>query len=159
MPDTILLIISFALFIAGIIGCFVPVMPGTPLTFAGLVLLSFTSYDTMSGGAILIYGLMVVLVTVLDYVIPAYSAKRSGGSRQGISGAMAGALAGAIFPPVGIMFGAFLGAIAGEMMAGKPFKEAYRAGVSAFLGFVMSILLKVVLCVVMIVHALLVMLV
>ena len=86
---------------------------------------------------------LTILVTILDYVVPAGGAKKYGASKSGVVGAMAGMLIGVfMFPPWGMIVGAFMGAFAGELLARKEGRKALRAGFGVFVGIMVSAGLK-----------------
>lgn len=94
---------------------------------------------------------LTILVTVLDYVVPAVGAKKYGASKAGLWGSILGMLLGIVFfPPWGMLIGAFAGAMAGELLAGRKGKTALRAGWGVFVGNMAGIGLKLALCTVMI---------
>lgn len=85
--------------LAGIIGCVVPVLPGPPLSYAGLLLLHFTRFGHFSISFLLIFAGIAILVTVLDYIVPILGTKKYGGSKAGVWGSTIGLLAGMFFFP------------------------------------------------------------
>jgi hypothetical protein len=92
---------------------------------------------------LIVMGGLMVLVTILDYVVPASGAKKYGASRLGVAGSIIGMLAGFFFlPPLGLFIGAFLGALTGELLARKEGKDALRAGWGVFVGIMVGIGLK-----------------
>jgi uncharacterized protein YqgC (DUF456 family) len=140
---TTLIIIGSVLILAGIAGCFLPIVPGPPLSWLGLLLLEFTEPAPVSTEALVIYLVLVVLVTVADYFVPILGAKFSGGTKRGNIGSTIGVVAGFfIFPPFGIILMPFVGAVLGELSGGKEFKQAMRAGFGTFLGFLAGTFLK-----------------
>ena len=83
-----------------------------------------------------VFGVLTLIVSVLDYVLPSYMTKRFGGSKAGERGAMVGVLAGFIFGPVGIIVGPFAGAVLGELIYnGSDRNRALRSGLGSFLSF------------------------
>lgn len=89
--------------------------------------------------------LITIVVTALDYVVPAAGAKKFGASKYGFWGAVLGMLVGIIFfPPLGMIIGAFLGAIIGEMVVGKPSQEALKAGWGVFVGIMFGMIIKLI---------------
>jgi len=131
------------LILVGIIGCFVPVLPGPPLAYIALILLQFGKTAPFSSKFLIILGVVVVAVTLLDYAIPALGAKKWGGSRYGIFGAMIGVVIGLfVLPPFGFLIFPILGATAGEMLVGANFKKALKAGFGAFVGLIFGTMLK-----------------
>ncbi|MEM6522184.1 MAG: DUF456 domain-containing protein [Bacteroidota bacterium] len=144
MMDIVLMILAGILMFMGIIGCFLPIVPGPPLSYGGLLLLQFLSEAPFTTKFMIIWLVITVLVTGLDYVIPAYGTRRYGGSRLGVIGTFVGLIVGLFFIPVGIIAGPLLGALLGEYLAGKESKEAMRAAWGSFLGFLVGTLIKLV---------------
>ncbi len=135
--DIVLVVMGGILVFLGILGCFLPVLPGPPLGFAGLLLLHFSSLAQFSVTFLVIMGTIAILASILDYLVPILGAKRFGGSRLGVVGAVVGLLLGIFFfPPLGIVIGPFLGAIAGELINGDDLNKAVKSGFGSFLGFV-----------------------
>jgi len=134
-----------ALFIlAGIIGSFLPVIPGPPLSYVGLLMLQFTESYRFSISFLAVWGLIVVVVVTLENILPAVGTSRYGGTRYGILGCMAGVVAGLFFPPFGIVIGPLAGAFAGELIAGQKSDTALRSAIGSFIGFFVGTLLKVI---------------
>ena len=142
--DIILIILAGILMFVGIIGCFLPILPGPPISYGGLLLMQLQSEAPFSTKFMIIWLAITIVVTGLDYVIPAYGTKRYGGSRLGVVGTFVGLIVGLFFSPVGIIIGPLLGALAGEYLAGKESKEAMRAAWGSFMGFLVGTLVKLV---------------
>lgn len=143
MADWLLAILGTGFILAGIAGCILPVIPGPPLSWAGLLLLHWTRFAQFSAVFLLVMACLAIVVTVLDYVIPVWGTKKFGGSKAGMWGATIGIFAGVFFfPPVGIIVGSFVGATLGEMIAGKESGSALKAGLGSFIGFLLSTGLK-----------------
>jgi len=148
--DIILAVIGAALVLIGFIGSILPIIPGPPISWAGLLLLKWTDYVNDHGAAyenalwILLF--FVVLVTILDYVVPILGTKKFGGSKRGVWGATIGVVVGLFFGPLGIIIGPFLGAYIGEITTGKKEREALRAAWGSFMGFLLGVGLKLMVC-------------
>ena len=132
----------------GFVGCIFPVIPGPPLSFLALILLSLAkNWEPFTSTFLLIMGGLAVLVTILDYVVPLVGAKKYGASKWGIWISMIGMLIGVLFfPPWGMLFGAFVGALAGELLAGKKGRKSFQAAWGVFVGNVVSIGFKLAYC-------------
>ena len=115
MLDVFLILMGILCLITGLAGCFLPVIPGPPVAYAGLLLLHFTDKVQYSATQLLLWLLIVVIVQVLDYFVPMLGSKYSGGTRWGTRGCLAGTLIGLFFMPWGIVIGPFLGAFIGEL--------------------------------------------
>jgi len=142
--DTFLLISGFLLVIAGIVGAVIPVLPGPPLGWAGLLLLYLTGPVPMDRWKLVLAFVLALVVTILDYVIPAIGTKKYGGTRYGMWGTVIGLIVGLLVPvPLGFLIGAFAGAYLGEMMYdSKDNRRALRAAFGSFIGFIGSTFLK-----------------
>lgn len=145
--DIIIAIFSLLLIIGGIAGCFLPILPGVPLAYVGLLLLHFAGIADFSVTQLLVWLLLLVVLQVLDYISPMLGSKYSGGTEYGNRGCIAGTVLGLFFMPWGIVLGPFIGAVVGELLGENDMQHAIRAGFGSFLGFVVSVLLKVILCV------------
>lgn len=141
--DYFLLAIAVILIIVGLIGCVLPVIPGPPLSFLGILVLHFTKFADYSTRFLLVLAFIAILVTVLDYIVPVWGTKRFGGTKAGMWGATIGMIIGMIFlGPLGLIFGPLVGAIIGESIKGANNKDAFRAGLGAFIGFLTGVGLK-----------------
>ncbi len=142
MSDYILLIIGILLMIIGIIGCMVPVLPGPPLSFLGLVSLQLTRFGDFSKTTLIVLAAIALTVTILDYVVPIWGTKKFGGSKYGTRGATVGLVIGLFLGPIGIILGPLIGAFVGEMIFKDDIKYAMKAGFGSLIGFLTGIGLK-----------------
>lgn len=142
--ETLLIILGALCILAGFIGSLLPVVPGLPFSYVGLLLLQFTSAAPFTWKFFAVWALIVVVIMVLDNVIPVYGAKKYGGSPFGVWGSILGLLVGLFFPPFGLVVGPIAGAFLGEMIGGKTSDQAFRAAWGSFVGFMASTLLKVI---------------
>lgn len=108
--------------------------------FLALIILSYAkNWEPFSSTFLIIMAGLTILVTILDYVVPAGGAKKYGASKSGVVGAMAGMLIGVfMFPPWGMIMGALIGAFAGELLAGKEGRKALQAGFGVFVGIMVG---------------------
>ena len=127
--EILLVVISIILLIGGIVGCFLPMLPGPPLAYAGLLLMHFTTEIEFSTTFLIVALLLVIVLQVLDYITPMLGNKYSGGTSYGNRGCIAGTILGLFFMPWGIILGPFLGTMAGEMLGGSDFNHALRSGI------------------------------
>jgi len=134
----------------GIIGCFVPILPGPPLAFIGLWIQQIKSQQPFSTKFLWLWAGITLLVTAMDYWVPVYSTKKFGGSKYGIWGCMIGLFLGLWMGPFGIIMGPFLGAFIGEILANQNSGNAFQAAIGSFIGFLFSTLLKLIACLVMV---------
>ena len=148
--NTVLIILAVLLALAGILGSFIPGLPGPPLAWAALLLLHLSSAADYSVAMLVGFAIAAVVITVLDYVVPAISTKRFGGSKAGIWGCNIGIVLGIIGLPfgpqgmLGVIVWPFVGALVGELLGGKEARDAFRAAFGAFIGFLTGTGLKLV---------------
>jgi len=140
--ETALLVFAGLLALLGLLGSFLPVLPGPPLSFLALGILWFSQDHQPSAATLGFYLGGAAAITALDYLVPVWGAKFFGGGKAGTYGATAGLLVGLFFGPLGIVFGPFLGALVAELLVGRPSQEALKAAFGAFLGFVAGVFLK-----------------
>ena len=148
--DIILLILGFLLMLAGIIGSFIPVVPGPPLSWVGLLVLHLTEAVTLSTTFLVITGIIAISIAILDYFIPAIGTKRFGGSRAGAIGTTVGLIIGLIaLGPFGILIGPFAGALIGELVFNQTESTAaFKAATGSFIGFLASTFIKLIVAIV-----------
>lgn len=145
-----LLITGFVFMVVGILGSFLPVLPGPPISWAGLLLLYLTKAVPEDYWVLGITLGIAVVVAILDYVIPAKGTKRFGGSSYGVWGTNIGLIIGLIAPiPFGVIVGPFVGALIGELIYdSQDHKRAVKAATGSFVGFLASTFMKFMVCVI-----------
>ena len=155
--NTLLIILAFLCLAVGIAGAVVPGLPGPPVSWAGLLLASFTPYVTVSITMLIVTAALAAIITVLDYVVPSLSTKRLGGSKYGIWGCNIGliiSIFGLPFGPqglLGVIFWPCMGALIGEYLQQHEWRPSLRAAWGAFLGFLTGTLLKLTYCIALLV--------
>lgn len=134
-----------ALFIVvGFAGLVLPMLPGIPLVFVGLVLLAWAENFAYVGWVPLVgLGVLTLASYGIDFLATALGAKKFGASARAIWGAAAGTLIGLFFGLPGLIFGPFLGAVVGEFSGRSSLKAATHAGIGATLGLLFGALLKI----------------
>ncbi|GMN06237.1 DUF456 domain-containing protein [Croceitalea sp. MTPC5] len=141
--DIVLLILGFICILIGVLGSFLPVLPGPPLSWIGLLLLYSTKAVPDNWWLLGITLFFALLITIMDYVIPAMGTKKFGGSKAGMWGSIIGLFIGLFLPiPGGIIIGAFLGAFIGELTQNTDQKSALMAAFGSFLGFLTGTFMK-----------------
>lgn len=145
--DIFLIILGIICLIVGLAGCILPMLPGPPVAYVGILFLHFTEQVQFTTSQLLIWLLLVILVQVIDYFIPMLGTKKLGGTKWGTWGCLIGTFLGIfLFPPWGIIIGPFAGAVIGELLGGKETQHALRAGFGAFVGFMLGTIMKFMLC-------------
>ena len=148
--DILFITISSLLIIIGIIGSIVPIIPGPPIAFGGLLLVHFTSKHPFSVEFLILFGALAIVSAVIDNVLPIYTTKKFNGSKKGVWGSAVGLIIGLFFfPPFGLIIGPMLGAFLGEIADGKTSNNAIKPAFGSFIGFLSSILLRFALSLVM----------
>jgi len=136
-------ILATVLVIAGIIGTVLPVLPGAPLVFAGLLVAAWADDFVFVGvRTLVLLGVLTALTFVIDFITTALGVKRVGASRYAVWGAVIGTAVGALFGIPGLLLGPFVGAVGGELLAGRTVKQAGRAGIASWIGFIVGTLGK-----------------
>ena len=143
--DTLLSILAVVCGLTGVAGCFLPVLPGPPVAYLGLLLVHWTDDAQFSGEYLALWAVLTGAVTLADYLLPAWITGRLGGSRQATRGAAIGTVAGLFFMPWGLVLGPFAGAFIGEMLHDRTDNaRAFRVAFGSFLAFVLGTGLKLV---------------
>jgi len=150
--ENIWVILGIVLMIAGIAGSVIPLLPGPPLCYIALLIQQFRPEKPFSLSFLLVWGLVVALVVVLDYLVPIYGTKKFGGTKNGVWGSAIGLVAGFWMGPLGIVLGPLLGAFIGEYLANNDPKVATRAALGSFAGFAFGTVVKLVACLIMAYH-------
>ena len=144
MLEPLIIALAIILLIVGIVGSVLPVLPGPPLSWLGLLILKFVPSVShrLSWNVIIVVGLLTLVVVILDNVLPIWSTKRIGGNKKVVWGAGIGFVAGFWFGPLGIILGPFVGALIGGLISGSHINQALKHASGAFIGFMAGIVLK-----------------
>lgn len=133
--EIVLVLLGLILCLVGIAGSILPVLPGLPVSWLGLLILYFIPGIEMDFWFLGISFVVMVLLYAMGYFIPAEGTKRFGGSKAGAIGTTLGLVIGLFFP-FGILIGPFVGALLGELFFNKTnSKTALRAAFGSFIGF------------------------
>ena len=138
-----MIILAILAGVLGIAGSILPGLPGTPISWVGLLLLYIWGPEEMPMKTLIIWGVVTILVSVIDYVVPMYFTKMTGGSKYAERGAIMGMIIGIVFTPIGMILGSFLGAFLMELHKGnKTPAEALKIAFGSFPGFITGTGLK-----------------
>ena len=144
-------IVALALMLIGLAGVVLPVVPGPPVVYTGiLVLAAAYRFERISILSLVALGVLALALVAVDIAASAAGTKRFGGTWRGALGAAIGGIVGLVGGPLGLVAGCLLGAVAGEMLGGKERNEALRAGTGAVLGLLAGAVIKGAACVGMI---------
>ena len=149
MIETILLwVLVLALVVAGILGLVLPMLPGAPLLFVGLLIAAWIEdFAYVGPWTLTVLAFMALLTYAVDFGAGALGAKGFGATKYAMVGAFAGAFVGIFFGLPGIILGTFFGAVAGELLANRGLQEAGVAGLGATIGLAVGVAAKMALAV------------
>lgn len=138
MDTTLISFISIILLILGILGTFLPVLPGLVLSLAGLLIYKYGTDSDLSVLYIWAFVILTLASAVLNYVIPAKTNRKYGGTRWGSIGSVIGTIVGIFIPiPLGFLIGMFAGVFIGELLHdSKDMNKALKSTKGAFIGFI-----------------------
>lgn len=149
--DIILLCITVLVMLVGLLGTFLPLLPGIPLIWlAALGYSAVTGFYPVGWNVIFWFGVIMLASFAIDALAQAYGTKRYGASRWGVVGSLVGTLLGFPLGLIGLIFGPLAGAFVFELLGGRHPEQALRAGIGSFLGFLGGSLIKVIMAAVMI---------
>ena len=142
--DLLIIVLASLFILLGIIGSFIPIIPGPLTSWSGLLILSFSPSITISSFFLVLSFIIALFIFIIDNIIPILGAKKFGGGKGSIIGSSIGLILGIIFlGPFGLLFGPFAGAFLGELYMNKDDKRgALKAAIGALLGFITGVSLK-----------------
>lgn len=147
----VLLSLGILLTVTGFAGLLLPLLPGAPLLFLGLLLCAWAEGFAHVGiGTMLVLALLTGLTYLAEFLGSAVGVKRYGGSGRAMWGAALGGIAGMAFGLPGIVAGPFLGAVIGELSLRRTPEEAGRAGLGTVVGLAIGLAGKVAIGVMMV---------
>lgn len=147
MTDAVYMCVGWLLIAIGICGCVIPLIPGPPIAFIALLFAKIIGDHILpSRATLLLAAAITIVVTVLDYVVPAIGARRFNCSRLGTIGCVVGIIVGLFFLPFGVIVGPFFGALIGESVSGKNLGQASFGAIGALVGFLFGVIIKLACC-------------
>jgi uncharacterized protein len=145
------IIVAILLVVIGVAGTVLPMLPGVPLVFAGLLLAAWHGgFDQVSILTMVVIGAIAAMAWAVDFFASVVTAKKAGASKYALWGAGIGAIVGMAGGIVGLIVGPAIGAIIGELITHKNTSKeatakATNVGIAAGLGFVLALAIKIVL--------------
>ena len=130
--------LAIACAIVGLVGAIVPMLPGPPVSYAALWMMWLRDDSSVSSASLWIMGILMVIVSVIDYIAPIWMTKFGGGSKRSMHGATIGLIVGLFFAPWGLIFGPFVGALIGELMSKATFTHSLKVASLSFLAFILT---------------------
>ncbi|MGE4433409.1 MAG: DUF456 domain-containing protein [Bacteroidales bacterium] len=142
--DVFLWIAAGVLLMGGVLGSILPVLPGLPLSWLGLLLVKWTDTGAteLSWNVLIWTGILTVVVSILDQFMPVWGTRKMGGSRWVVRGAGIGLLFGFFMGPVGIVLGPFLGALLAALFEGQRVSASFLQATGAFIGILVGTVFK-----------------
>ena len=147
---SVLVVLAILAVVVGVIGSIVPGLPGPPVAWVGMLLAYFVkgtnaAGDPMSLTFLIVWCVIMIVVSVIDWIVPAYFTKVTGGHKSASIGAIVGLIAGVFFTPVGMLLGSLLGAFAAEFfIEDSGLWPSFKSSLGTFLGFIFGTGIKLV---------------
>jgi len=142
--EVVLYAIGVLALVAGVAGLVLPALPGAPLMVVGVLFLAWAGHFTVIGWPTVLFSVLVAAAIIaVDWGASVLGARAFGASKWAVVGSAVGLLVGIFLGFPGVLLGPAVGAIAFEYAKDPSFKQAARAGIGAFLGFVVGSVLKV----------------
>ncbi|MEO1023693.1 MAG: DUF456 domain-containing protein [Bacteroidota bacterium] len=141
--DIIWIGLGILFIIIGLIGAFLPVLPGLPFSYLGLLVLQLTEAAPFSTFFLVTWGVVIAAIILLENLLPLYTSKKFGGSAYGATGSTIGMILGMLFfPPLGFFLGTLAGAFVGELIEKPDVQKALKSSWGTFVGFLTGTALK-----------------
>lgn len=136
----ILWIVGAVLTVIGLSGLLLPVVPGAPILFLGLLLGAWAeNFQYVGLWTLLILAVMALLTYGVEFAASVFGVKKFGGSKRAMAGAALGGIVGLFLGVPGIVFGPFVGAVIGELSLQRSLDEASRAGFGTVVGLAIGL--------------------
>lgn len=146
-PQLAWYVLAAVVIVIGLVGTILPVLPGVPIVFGGMLLAAWADHFAHVGTfTLIVLGVLTLIAVAIDFIASMLGAKRVGASRYAVIGAMLGTVVGIFFSLPGLLLGPFVGALLGELAAGGTVRKATDVGIGAWLGFVVGAVAKLGLC-------------
>jgi uncharacterized protein YqgC (DUF456 family) len=144
MVEIITTTLGLLLVILGLLGSVLPILPGPPVGFVGILLMALARHvsEPLTPVLILALALATLGVIAFDYLLPLMMSKKYGASRWGVWGSVIGMVVGLFLSPRGALLGAFVGAVIGEWIVNRKQRKALKAGFGVVLGSLLGTVLK-----------------
>jgi uncharacterized protein YqgC (DUF456 family) len=151
LAHALLWLAALSLMVVGLAGTILPILPGVPIIYAGMLIAAWIDdFARIGWPTLLVLAVLTVLTLVADFLAGVLGAQRAGASRQALIGSVLGGLAGLAFGIPGLVLGPFIGAVVGELLARGGVAAAARVGLATWVGLLLGTLAKLALAVTMI---------
>jgi hypothetical protein len=136
----ILWIIGAILTVTGLSGLLLPIVPGAPVLFLGLLFGAWAEdFQHIGLWTLLVLAAMAVITYAIEFAASVVGVKKYGGSKRAMAGAVLGGVAGLFLGIPGILFGPLVGAVIGELSMQRSLDEASRAGFGTVVGMAIGL--------------------
>lgn len=144
MPSTLIWLITLACLFIGLLGTFIPLLPGLGLIFIGILLFAIaTNFTIITVPTVIICGLVALVASLASFFAGAVGARVSGGSRRAVGGSLLGSLAGILLlGPLGLPVGTFVGVLLGALSDGRSLTKATLTARHAVMGLLSAALIQ-----------------
>ncbi len=151
MDFSFLWVLSAVLVLVGLAGTVLPLLPGTLLVWAGLLLGAWIDdFTRVSALTVVFITLLAALAWALDFVAGLMGAKRAGAAKLALVGAAAGTVVGIFMGLVGVLFMPLVGAAIGQYWAQGDQQRAAKVAFATWLGLMLGMVAKVAISFVMV---------
>ncbi|TDR73316.1 DUF456 domain-containing protein [Paludibacterium purpuratum] len=150
--ETVWFLLAASMVVIGLMGIFLPLLPGVPLIFGGLWLAAgLDGYRHVGGATLIALAVLAFMAWLADYLAAAWLVRRAGASSRASIGAGLGSLIGMFGGLLWMLIGPVLGALLGERSTGRDWRQAGRAGLYAGGGLLLAALCKLLLALAMLI--------
>jgi uncharacterized protein YqgC (DUF456 family) len=151
---TLALIIAILLFLIGLAGTVLPILPGVGIIYGGMIIYGvMTNFEYLDMNFFILQGIACAFILGVDFVASALGTKAFEGSKHAAKGAVVGTIIGLVFlGPLGIIIGPFTGAVAIELLTGRDLKKSLRSGIGTLIGIFGGTVIKIVAEIIMIIY-------
>jgi uncharacterized protein YqgC (DUF456 family) len=126
--------------VTGLSGLLLPVVPGAPVLFLGLLFGAWAEdFRYIGVWTLVVLAGMAGLTYVVEFAASILGVRMHGGSRRAMAGAVLGGVAGLFLGIPGILLGPFVGAVIGELSLQRSLDQASRAGFGTVVGLAIGV--------------------
>ena len=141
---TLIILLSIIFLFLGLLGAFLPIIPGPFFSFFAILLLHFFTSYSFNLDDLVTFGLLAIVITFLDYWLQVYSVRYFGGGKSSTIGVVLGIVCGIFFiPPIGVVVGPFIGAYIGALIESDfDLRNSFKVVAGALVGFLGGTIIK-----------------
>lgn len=141
--DILLWALCLVCVLVGLAGTILPMLPGSPLVFLGLLFGAWANdFEKVSWLTLSILGALTAFTFAIDFIATKIGVEKTGASALASVGAMIGMLAGVFFGFFGVFVFPFIGAVLGEYYVKRDAIQAGKVGLGTWLGMIIAIAAK-----------------